>query len=44
MEKRNIPFMTTKMREEYRDLIIKEEGLCIDDIKTITGLLEPLGP
>ncbi|XP_069975789.1 uncharacterized protein [Penaeus vannamei] len=37
MEKRNIPFMTTKMREEYRDLIIKEEGLCIDDIKTITG-------
>lgn len=44
MGKKDVPFLTAKKREEYRDQILEEEGLHLNDIKTITGLLEPLDP
>ncbi|XP_042861949.1 uncharacterized protein LOC122247049 [Penaeus japonicus] len=36
-ERKSIPFMTTKVREECRDMIVKEEGVCLNDMKTIIG-------
>ncbi|XP_047499788.1 uncharacterized protein LOC125046155 isoform X3 [Penaeus chinensis] len=37
MGKKDVPFLTSKMREEYRDQLLKEEGLHMNNIKTKIG-------